>query len=322
MRAANPFQSLLHMIRTQQIPPAVKRTASLLMSLAIMLWLIRGIAEIGWHEVFSVLPATPLFYLLSAASYMAIPVAEYLIFSRWWPLTPRALALFSKKRVLNEAVFGYSGDAWLFMRANQSAAGRTLSPTPLAAIKDVAIMSALAGNGATLLLLALSLILGGGPSISSAFSGDAMQSVGFGFLFVILVSCLILLFSNRVMSLPARENHRVFMVHNVRLLLSGGFLCIAWIIALPEIDVRTWILLGALRMVVTRLPFVPNKELLFAALTVSLTGHAAPVVAALMAAAGTLHMLGHGISYALSWLADNGRPIMQQQRSDLARASE
>jgi hypothetical protein len=290
--------------------PARKRLLSFAISAAILGYLAQAVAGIGWDEVLGVLPANPLFYLLVAMSYMATPVTEYVIFRRWWPLTPRALAVFSKKRVLNEAVFGYSGDAYLFVWAKKALGAREVGAGPLAAVKDVAITSALAGNVATLMMLALALSMGGGPAVEQAFTGGAMRSVGFGFAFVISVSLAILLFSAKVMSLSARENMLIFLLHCARLLTGSALLLLAWIIALPEVAVGTWIVLGALRMVVTRLPFVPNKELLFAAIGVTLTGAAAPQVAALMAAAGALHLVSHVLSYAgASWIESRGSAV-------------
>jgi hypothetical protein len=287
--------------------PAARRALSFGLSAAILAYLADAVAAIGWHEVLAVLPANPIFYLLVAMSYMATPVTEYIIFRRWWPLTPRALAVFSKKRVLNEAVFGYSGDAYLFIWAKKALGARDVGAGPLAAVKDVAITSALAGNAATLLMLALALSMGGGPAVEQAFAGNAMRSVGLGFAFVISISLFILLFSAKVMSLSRRENTILFLLHSARLLIGSSLLLLAWIVALPEVDVGTWIVLGALRMVVTRLPFVPNKELLFAAIGVSLTGAAAPQVAALMAAAGALHLVSHVLSYAgASWVESRG----------------
>jgi hypothetical protein len=292
------------------LSPTSKRLLSFGLSAAILAYLVKAVANIGWREVLDVLPANPLFYLLVAMSYMATPVTEYIIFRRWWPLTPRALAIFSKKRVLNEAVFGYSGDAYLFVWAKKALGAREVGAGPLAAVKDVAITSALAGNVATLLMLGLALSMGGGPAVEQAFTGGAMRSVGFGFAFVISVSLAILLFSRKVMSLSARENFVIFLLHCARLLIGSALLLVAWIIALPEVAVGTWIVLGALRMVVTRLPFVPNKELLFAAIGVTLTGSAAPQVAALMAAAGALHLASHVISYAFaSFIESRGEAV-------------
>jgi hypothetical protein len=299
------------------LSPGARRFLSLGLSAAILAYLMNAVAKIGWQEVLDVLPANPLFYLLVAMSYMATPVTEFVIFRRWWPLTPRALAVFSKKRVLNEAVFGYSGDAYLFVWARKALGAREVGAGPLAAVKDVAITSALAGNVATLLMLGLALSMGGGPAVEEAFTGAAMRSVGFGFAFVISVSLAILLFSRKVMSLSARENMLIFVLHCARLLIGSALLLLAWIIALPEVDVGTWIVLGALRMVVTRLPFVPNKELLFAAIGVTLTGAAAPQVAALMAAAGALHLVSHVISYAgASFIESRGDAVAQDRAQD------
>jgi len=287
------------------LPPAGRKLLSILLSLSILAYLAHAVSDIGWGEVWDVLPSNPLFYVLVAMSYMATPVAEYIIFRRWWPLTPVALAIFSKKRVLNEAIFGYSGDAYLFIWAREKLGARDVGAGPLAAVKDVAITSALAGNAATLLMLGLALSMGGGPAVEQAFSGGAMKSVGLGFGFVISVSFFILLFSRKVLSLSARENTIVFFLHCARLMIGSALLLLAWFVALPDVAVGTWIVLGALRMVVTRLPFLPNKELLFAAIGVSLTGAAAPEVAALMAAAGALHMLGHVLSYAGASFAES-----------------
>ncbi|MGL6042533.1 MAG: hypothetical protein ACRC1J_01280 [Sandaracinobacteroides sp.] len=299
-----------------------KRLLSVGLSAAILLYLVYAVARIGWAEVWAVLPANPIFYLLVAMSYMATPVTEYIIFRRWWPLTPRALAIFSKKRVLNEAVFGYSGDAYLFVWAKKALGAREVGAGPLAAVKDVAITSALAGNVATLLMLGLALSMGGGPAVEQAFTGGAMRSVGFGFAFVISVSLAILLFSRKVMSLSARENFVLFLLHCARLLIGSALLLVAWIVALPEVAVGTWIVLGALRMVVTRLPFVPNKELLFAAIGVTLTGSAAPQVAALMAAAGALHLGSHVISYAFaSFIESRGDVVRRDAAEDFGALS-
>ncbi len=307
------FSGLKQLFAALAPSPLVRKGLSIGLSVGILLYLLHAVSRIGWAEVLAVLPVNPLFYLLVALSYMATPITEYIIFRRWWPLTPRSLAIFSKKRVLNEAVFGYSGDAYLFVWAKRALGDRVVGATPLAAVKDVAITSALAGNVATLLMLALALGLGGGPAVEQAFAGDTMRSVGIGFAFVISVSMGILLFSAKVMSLSPRENFKIFLLHSVRLLAGSGLLLLAWIMALPEVAVGTWFVLGALRMVVTRLPFLPNKELLFAAIGVSLTGASAPQVAALMAAAGALHMAGHVLSYVMASMAERGGTIVRAE---------
>ena len=286
------------------MPPAVQRIVSLLLSAAIFVWLARSVMQIGWAEVLAVLPANPLFYLLVATSYMVTPANDYVIFRRWWPLAPCSLAIFSKKRVLNEAVLGHSGDAYLYLWARRHLGDCDLRAGPLAAVKDVAVTSALAGNAATLFLLLLTILLGKGATVQQIFTGASMRPVIAGFVVVLSVSAAILVFSRRVLSLSAKENFQLFCLHSLRLLVASTLLLFAWVLALPMVAIGTWVVLGALRMLVTRLPFVPNKEILFAAISISLTGSAAPQVAALMAAAGALHVLCHVLAYLGASIAE------------------
>ncbi len=296
------------------LSPATQRLLSVAFSVGILAYLGRSIASVGWDQVIAALPRNPLFYLLFIVSYMALPVSEFAIFRRWWPLGWRSIAVFSRKRVLNDAVLGYAGDAYLFMWAKRALGAREVGAGPLAAVKDVAIMSALAGNVGTLLMLALALSLGGGEAVSQAFSGAAMRPVGIGFAIVTAISLAILLFSRRVMSLSAHENLIVFGLHCARLALSSGLLMLAWIIAIPQVPAGTWVVLEAMRLVVARLPFLPNKDLLFAAISVSLTGAAAPQIAALMAAAGALFIICHAASYLLASLVErHGSTIIPER---------
>lgn len=301
LAAARRLQSRL------QVPPLVRKLLSFAASAAILAFLLRALADIGWTEIAAVLPRTPAFYLLVAASYLALPGMDFVIFRRWWPIGASAIPALLKKRVLNDAVLGHSGDAWFFLWVRSALAGRRLRVAPLAAVKDVAIMSALAGNVATLTMLGLAFGLGGGTIVQQAFAGAAMRPVVLGFAVVISISLLILLFSRKLLSLPRRELGMTFLLHLLRLTAMAMLLIAAWALALPEIAIGTWIVLEALQLVVTRLPFVPNKELLFAAISVTLTGDAAPAVAALMAAAGALYVLGHALSYAVASLASGGR---------------
>lgn len=285
------------------LPPLLRKLLSLAVSAAIFGYLLLALGDIGWTEVAAVLPRTPGFYLLVAASYLALPAMDFVIFRRWWPIRAGAIGPVLRKRVLNDAVLGHSGDAYFFLWARHALAGRQLRAAPLAAVKDVAIMSALAGNVATLTMLGLAFGLGGGTVVQQAFAGEAMRSVGLGFAFVISISLAILLFSRKVLSLPRGELAITFLLHLLRLALMAALLILAWALALPDIAIGTWIVLEALQLVVTRLPFVPNKELLFAAISVTLTGDAAPAVAALMAAAGALYVLGHVLCYVGASLA-------------------
>ncbi len=287
------------------------------LSILILLILARSIAEIGWRQVVAALPASPLFWLLFAGSYILQPLTEWIIYRRWWPINWRSIAVFLKMRVMNEALFSYSGHTYLLVWATNMLGiefdpdappkrllgrgdGPGLDPgtSPFAAVKDMAITSGLAGNLMTLLMLILALSLDNEGVLADAVDPSTLKTIVIAFGLLIILNIGIVIQRNRVMSIPVAENMRSFWWHLFRVTTAHALFVGTWIVALPQIGIATWILLGALRLVIGRMP-LPNKELLFAAIAVSLTGDASVEVAALMAAQGALHLVFHG----LAWVA-------------------
>ena len=292
----------------------LKKGFSYGISAIVLLVLVRSIADIGWEQVLAVLPWSLLFWLLFAGSYILQPFTEWVIYRRWWGFGWPAMAVFLKMRVMNEALFSYSGHTYLLIWA-AGRMGISFDPdappkrllgrgdgdgvdprtSPFAAVKDMAIMSGLAGNFATLLMLILAVAMGGDTVLGDAADPATLRIVVISFGALIVLNIGILLFRKHVMSIPVQENMFAFRWHLFRVLTAHILIVGSWIVALPEIAIATWVLLGALRMVIGRLP-LPNKELLFAAVAVSLTGDASVEVAALMAAQGALHLVFHGIA--------------------------
>jgi hypothetical protein len=293
----------------------VQKLCSMALSALILLILARAILDVGWDEIVAVLPTTPLFWLLFLASYFLQPIVDWVIYWRWWPMIWRDMSVMLKKRVMNEALFSYSGETFLLVWATKKLGiefdpdappkrimgrgdGPGLDPrdSPFAAVKDVAITSGLAGNLTTLLLLILALSMGGDDVLADSVDPSVIRTIILSFGALIVLNIGILAFRSRVMSIPVRENVQLFWLHLGRVLGQHVLITLSWIVALPAVDIHTWILLGALRMVIGRLP-LPNKELLFAAVAVSLTGDASIQVAALLAAQGALHLVLHGVAW-------------------------
>jgi hypothetical protein len=233
--------------------------------------------------------------------------------------------MFLKRRVMNEALFSYAGDAfmmaWAATRFNLAfnpddsapRLGRGAGPgtpareAPIAAIKDVAITSGLAGNLFTLLMLVLALGLGGKTIMDADIDPTTIRRLLMGFALLILLSLTILFNRNKLLTLPVVANMRAFWLHLVRVSAMHFLLVATWFVALPFIGFGTWLVLGALRLIIGRMP-VPNKELLFAALAVSLTGDASVKVAALMASQGVLYLAAHGLSWVMASFIDKTEP--------------
>lgn len=300
------------------------RWFNLLLSALILLLLARAIADVGWQQVIDVLPANPVFWLLLIAGYLLPPLVEWHIYRRWWGFGPSAIGVFLKMRVMNDALFSYSGHTYLLVWASKylgfafdpenpprilgRGGGDGVNPAenPVAAVKDMAITSGLAGNLATLVLLAIALSLESASTLGAALDPRTTTILLWSFGAMIVLNLGIVAFRNNVMTLPVRENMFAFGWHMVRVLAVQALLVASWAVALPGIPAETWFLLGALRMVIMRMP-VPNKEVLFAAIAVSLAGDTAQDVAALMAAQGALHLVFHAIAWGVSAALDPER---------------
>jgi hypothetical protein len=303
---------------------------SIAMSVAILMLLVNAVQRIGVQQLIDVLPLSPGFWILYLAAYFLQPIVDWQIFRRWWDLGWRSLSIFLKRRVMNEALFSYAGDAFLMawsathfkLKFDPNAAsapkvGRGDGPgahpidAPLAAIKDVAITSGLAGNLFTLIMLIFAILFGGDAIMNTKVDLDTVRRIIIGFALLLIVSFGIVFNRNKVLSLTVAANMRAFWFHLFRVSAMHFLLVGSWFAALPDIGIGTWLILGALRLVIMRMP-VPNKEILFAALAADLTGEASVEVAALMAAQGVLWLACHGLAWVIALGIDKAAPDTQQ----------
>jgi hypothetical protein len=243
------------------------------------------------------IPSHPLFYVAFALFYLGPPTFDYLIFRRLWRIPLDGMVALHKKRIANEVLVGYSGEAYFYAWARQ----RTqMVAAPFGAVKDVTIQSAIAGNTFTLLLI-LAVI-----PFKEMLPPDMVNwstIIGSAALMVAM-SLPFWLFSKRVFSLQRPELWRVFWVHMARLTLGTLTLALAWHFALPQVSVGTWLFLAAGRMLVSRLPLLPNKELVFATFAVALigSGHSLSDLMALIAALTLLVHIVLIAGFGVEWL--------------------
>ncbi len=242
--------------------PALLGGALTIAMVAGVIWQLAGSGLSGFA---SAVPTSPGFYLCFVALYMAPQVSDYLIFRRLWGLPLAGLAALTGKRIVNEVVLGYAGDAWFYAWARGRA--RAIR-SPFGAVKDVTILSAMAGNLVTLaaLLLALPFAI---PLLNATEVKGVVASVGI----VVATSLPFVIFGRKVFTLDRRMLGWIFAMQTGRLLTTNGLLALAWAFEMPHEAVGTWLMLAAARMLVSRLPFIPNKDLVFANITILLIGH-------------------------------------------------
>lgn len=238
----------------------------------------------GLDDLTGSVPAHPLFYLFFVGLYLSLPLADYLIFRHLWGIPPAGLAATIKKRIANEVVFSYSGEAYFYAWARANA---KMVAAPFGAVKDVSILSAVAGNAVTLVMMALSIPLG------HALLPDGMlRTMAWSAVVLVVMSLPFLLFSRRVFSMARPELLWVFRAHVIRLAAGSVLIALAWHYALPQVPLAMWLFLAAGRLLVSRLPLVPNKDLLFANFAIVLIGQD-QALSELMAFTAALTLVAH-----------------------------
>ncbi|MBB4154986.1 hypothetical protein GGQ80_002903 [Sphingomonas jinjuensis] len=256
------------------------------LSLAMIAGLGHELLGAGLAGLDRAVPRSPLFYLAFIVLYLAPPVFDFLIFRRLWAIPLAGLIALVKKRIANDVVLGYSGEAYFYAWARQRA---HIVAAPFGAVKDVSILSAIAGNAVTLTMIVLALPFG------FHLIPPDMTRYMYGSLAVIFgTSIPFLVFSRRVFSLSRSELWYVFAMQVSRLLVGTVALAMAWHFGLPGVSVSMWLFLSAGRLLFSRLPLLPNKDLLFANFAILVIGEDAALselIAFVAAAVLLVHVL-------------------------------
>ena len=238
--------------------------------------------------------ASPAFWAVFVVAYLATPACEWLIFHRLWRLPAAGLLPLLRKEVSNELLFGYSGDAQFYLWARRRA---PMAGSPFGAIKDVAILSAVAGNVATLAMMAATApLLAGfaGRPGAHAFAGSVA--------IVVAISLALFVLRKAVFSLNADALRMIFAVHGLRIALHVGLAALMWHLLLPGVTMGAWMALATIRQMVSRLPLVSNKDVLFAGVAMVLLGDAGGVAGAIATVSG-LTVAAHLLVGAFAFIA-------------------
>ena len=238
---------------------------SMLVSLALLVVVAIQFGDISLAEVSAMIPTNPLFWMVFAGYYLAGPVSEWFIYRRLWAMPLVGLGALLRKLVSNEILLGYLGEAQFYGWAR---ARLKFVAAPFGAIKDVTILSALVGNFATLAMLVWAW-----PLIASGQLGLEGRTVFISLGVVLVTSFVILLFRQKLFSLAKNDLWFISAVHLARIAAVVIFSAWMWHLVLPQVEMTLWVIMATLRMLVSRLPLLPNKDVVFAGIAVFLLGH-------------------------------------------------
>jgi hypothetical protein len=249
--------------------------------------------------VAAMVPRTPLFWGVFALYYLATPTFDFVIFRRLWGLPAAGFGALTRKFVGNEILMGYIGEVHFYSWARSRL---RMVPAPFGAVKDVAILSAAMGNVVTLAVLAAAY-----PFLGALHLGMAPHTLAAAVAITLGSSLLLLVLRGRVLTLAPADLSFVAGAQLARVVATALLPALLWHLVLPQVAIGWWLLLAALRMLLSRLPLLPNKDLVFAGVAGLLIGHSI-AIEGLMTMMASLILATHLIVGAGLVLAEFARP--------------
>ena len=291
--------------------PDVKRALKIarrVLLAVIVAYLFYKLSTVGWMDVVNSLPTSPWFYVIFVLRYLSLPLTEIPAYELVWrrPLW-RHFTAFIRKRVYNFAVMGYSGEAFFTLWARRALA--VSDRDILIGVKDNNILSALVSNVATVILI---VVLAASDNLKNGLDALPGSVVLFSlaFLSAFSLAAAVIVFRNKIIHLPDGMMPRLILIHGARMVLIIVLHATLYMSALPGAPLMSWLMFVALQLVLSRIPFVPNQDLLF--LTAAL--HLAPIVdqpeaaiaGMLVAEAGLSQLVNFGLFFATAHHARDG----------------
>jgi hypothetical protein len=263
------------------------------------------LTQLGWHQIWNVRPTSVGFYFLIILQFFIQPLGDLIIYrSLWGAREALGLPIFLRKRFLNSALFDYSGEVFFYFWAQRKL---ELPRRMLVhSIKDSNLLSGGAGLAMVWLVL-LVLLATGGLQVPPVVAAHFWVYIIGGSL--PLLFCAILVIAHRkVTVLSHRQMAETFSIHFLRsllvLLLEIGFWELSG--ALPSAVVCLQFV--AMRLVISRLPLVPNKDLVFVGAGIAAAGllkvPVTPVATVLVILAAADLILGSLLA-GLPWALDS-----------------
>ncbi len=249
-----------------------------LLSAAILIAALWQLRSLDVRGVLHMVPRSPLFWTIFALGYLVTPFSEWIIYRRLWRLPAGGILALLRKRISNEIVLGYSGELYFYGWARKHA---RMVGTPFGAIKDVSILSAVVANFCTLGLALISW-----QSLGALHLGTDAKVMIASAASMAIPSIVTLVWRKKLLTLPRPELTRIAVIHLLRIVATTLFAALLWAAVMPAAPIAWWLALATLRLLVSRLPLLPNKDIVFAGLVAFTVGRTSEVTAVLTMIAG------------------------------------
>jgi hypothetical protein len=253
---------IVHTARTLQARWGARASQVLRWSVPVVLLTFLGyrLSQIGWLQIWHSRPASPLFYLVLPFVFFAQPFADLIIYRNLWNVGKEVgLPVMLRKRYLDNVMLDYSGEAYFYFWAVRKL--DLQKNVLLHAIKDSNVLSAGAGF-AMLWLMLVTLLAVGAVHLPALLSHQFWTTLSLAS--VPLLLCLVLVAGGRrVTTLTSSQIASTFAIHMVRSAAGLALQFALWWFSASLPSAVTCLQFVALQLVITRLPVLPNKDLIF-----------------------------------------------------------
>lgn|SRR5699024_6549195 len=269
MKISHLAHHLSEFFKTKKGKKVIK-WAQRLVNIGVLIWLVLQLNEIGWLKVWYSFPTEVLFYVLFLYQFFQLPLFEILIYRVTWQFDAlKSIPIFLVKRVYNKDVLGYSGELYFFAWVKETL---KISGTEVfKIIKDNNIISSIASTLISLSLLAAFLFTDQIQIIKWFAAQDKTYFLG-GLLLIIILVFLFIKFRHFVISMPLKMAYKIFGIQTFRLLMGQLVNLLMFYVVLPDVPFHIWFTFIAVNLILSRIPFLPNRDLIFAGLSITIAG--------------------------------------------------
>mgnify|MGYP000362664629 CR=1 FL=1 len=232
-------------------------------------WLVYELTKIGWLNVWKSLPTSPTFYLLFVFLYLSLPLFEVFIYRITWSYNVvKAFPIFLLKKIYNKDLLGYSGEVYFFLWARKFLGLK--NSQVLKTIKDNNIISSIASTLVSLGLLAAFFFTGQIKIVEWLGNQNQIYVIG-GALLIVIITALFIRFRHYVISMPMKTAFSIFGIQIFRLLLGQSINLLMYIVVIPSTPFYVWFTLLSVEIILSRIPVLPNRDLIFTGAGISLS---------------------------------------------------
>ncbi len=232
--------------------------------------LVYQLYEIGFVDILRSVPKNPLVYVLAVVIFFVLPIAEHFAYRRFFQFkASESVPMLIKKRVFNKNLMSYVGEfdfyLWLTQKEPDQSKRRVFD-----IVKDNNIISSVASIVLISALLLVLMIM----YYSSDDVRDYLLITGYvmGYI-LLLVTVVIVMARTNIYSLNMRDTWYLTWVHSTRILFVSAVQILQWYLAITGISVWELFVILSVQMVLSRIPILPAKDLIFISGSIELTNY-------------------------------------------------